>query len=257
MLEKYKYDLLHGYEKIAALQAPVVYREINNENGYEENYEKDGGDIVIDYIQFSDGYTVFAVIPELTAFIKDFSLLYTEDLFSLNAFLYLFDYLETYIRKYPRWLYKEDNALEKYMIYYGLGDKNKIIKSKIQQSTIQCTVESSFLNLTNEYKKFEQNNNYFGTLIDNNIVAISGTNGMENEIVDIGVDTNINHRRKGYAVSNITALSAFLLNKGYLVKYSCNSLNMPSMKTAVSSGFDIIAKSKTIWCPSNKLLNAE
>ena len=67
MLNEFKNNLLFGYDK---LSAKTIFREINKENGYEEDFEKDGGDIVINYLQFNDGYTVFAVIPELMAFIK-------------------------------------------------------------------------------------------------------------------------------------------------------------------------------------------
>jgi len=240
MLDKFKKDLLYG----ALSNDKMIFREVNTNNGYQKDT-----DIVMEYTQFCDGYTVFALLPELMAFAKEFSK--SKDLFNLNAFEYLFDYLETYIKQYPRWLYREDNALGKYMVYYGLDDKQKIDYSKIQNSTVQFTVESPYQNVTNEYKELSPNGIYYGTLIDDKIVSITGTNGMENEVVDIGVETHKYYRNKGYAVSNIAALSAHLLNIGRIVKYGCNNLNTYSNKTAVSSGFQIIAREKTIWCPHN------
>jgi len=255
MLEKFKRDLLFNYDKFANLQSKIIFREINKESGYEEDIEKDGGDIVMDYTQFNDGFTSFSIIPELMDFIREFSLKFSEDFFSIKAFEYLFEYIENYIKKYPRWLYKEEEALKKYMVYYGLADKQEINHSKIQKNTVQLTLNSSYENITDEYKELYPDNVFFGTLIGNEIVSITGTNGMQNEIVDIGVDTNINHRNKGYAVSNITALSDYLLNNNRMVKFSCNNLNTFSIKSAESSGFKLIAKEKTIWCPRNELLN--
>lgn len=249
MLEKFKKDLLYGYEKLANPQFKIIFREIIKENGYEENIEIDGGDVVIDYLQFNDGYTVFSVIPELMDFVKNFAIMFSKDLFDIKAFEYLFDYLETYIKKYPRQLYREEEALEKYMIYYGLNDKHRIEYSKIQDNTVQFTSANQYQNITDEYKELSIDGVYFGTLIGNNIVSVTGTNGMDNEVVDIGVETHIDHRHKGYALSNIAALSDYLLNIGRVVKYGCNNLNVYSNRSAVSSGFEIIAKEKTIWYP--------
>jgi hypothetical protein len=251
MLEIFKKDLLHGYEKFTNSQSKIVFREINKENGYEEDIEKDGGDIVIDYTQFHDGFTCFSVIPELMEFVKKFSMTFSDDFFSIKAFEYLFDYLEKYIKKYPRWLYRQEEALVKYMVYYGLSNKQKIAYSKIQNTTKQIAIGSPYQNITDEYKELYPDNAYFGTLIGNEIVSITGTNGMENEVVDIGFDTNINHRNKGYAVSNTIGLSEYLLNNNRMVKISCNNLNTFSNKSAISSGFQLIAKEKTIWCPYN------
>jgi len=251
MLEKFKRDLLYNYEKFVNLQSKVNFRVINKESGYEEDIEKDGGDIVMDFTQFNDGFTSFSVISELMEFARGFSSAFSDDFYSLKAFEHLFEYIENYIKKYPRWLYREEEALEKYMVYYGLGDKQEIAHSKLQKTTIKLTADSHYKNITDEYKELYSDNIYFGTLIGDEIVSITGANGMQNEIVDIGVDTNINHRNKGYAVSNIVALSDYLLSNNHMVKFSCNNLNTFSIKSAISSGFKLIAKEKTIWCPRN------
>lgn len=252
MIHTFKNDLLFGYDKLITSQSNILFREINRENGYEENIDKDGGDIVINYMQFHDGFTIFAVIPELMDFIQEFALTFSNDFFDIKSLEYLFVYLETYIKRYPRWLYREDEALEKYMVYYGLEDRQMIDYSKIQSSTVQITADSPYLNITDEYKELSPDGVYFGTLIGHEIVSITGTNGMDNEVVDIGVETHKDYRHKGYAVSNIVALSDYLLRIGRVVKYSCNNLNTFSIQAALSSGFHIVAKEKSIWCPLNR-----
>ena len=96
MLNAFKHDLLLGYRKLAASNDRMLFREVNTGNGYLED-----SNIVMDYTQFIDGFTVFAVIPELMAFARDFALQYANDLYSISAFQYLFNYLEQHIEKYP------------------------------------------------------------------------------------------------------------------------------------------------------------
>jgi len=245
MLDMFKKDLLYGYGRLASSDDKVIFRTVDTDNGYQANT-----DIVLEYTQFNDGFTVFAVNPELMRFAKEFTVKYSLDLFGLQAFEHLFEYIETsYISKHERWLYRDEEALEKYMVYYGLGDKHKIDQSKIQPSTVRYTIDSPYRNITDEYQQLSPDGVYFGTLIGDEIVSITGTNGMENEVVDIGVETHIAHRQKGYALSNITALSEYLLDIGRVVKYGCNNLNVYSNKAAISCGFEMIAKEKTIWCP--------
>lgn len=71
------------------------------------------------------------------------------------------------------------------------------------------------------------------------IVSAARTNEFDpcDSCPEITVETAIGHRGKGYAASNVTALSNELLKSFPLVSYVCSRYNRPSQKTAQKAGF--------------------
>jgi hypothetical protein len=251
MLQKIKSDLLSSYTKnIDNINSSIVFLEINKENMYNEHYDCD---IPFKYLLFNDDCSVFAAIPEFMEFAISYSEMYKQDLFSKEACEFLFGYIGDNMKKYERRPYTDNQELEKYMIYSILENKSDIPHGKIQNTTIQFKYDTLYKNITNVFTELSQDCIYYGTLIGENIVSIVGTNTPilkypNAEIVYIGVETHENYRQKGYAISNVVAMSEYLLSNGYIVKWGCNSKNINSIKTAASCGFREIAKEKAVFC---------
>jgi hypothetical protein len=94
---------------------------------------------------------------------------------------------------------------------------------------------------------------FYGTLLGNKIVSIVGCNNaiqplQSPTVVDIGLETHEDYKQNGYALSNVAAMSNYLISYGHVVKYCCNNKNTNSIKTAISSGFKVVANEKTFWC---------
>ncbi|HBN83765.1 MAG TPA: hypothetical protein DDZ89_07955 [Clostridiales bacterium] len=251
MLQKIKADLLRNYtQNIIDPQSSITFIEIDKEKMYDENSDSD---VPFKYIQFQDGCIIFATIPKLLEFAKNYYEIFKNGLFNKKAFEYLFENISVKMKKYERKPYTVNRELEKYMSYSILDDKTDIPYEKIQNSTIQFKADTPYKNITNSYIELSQDCIYYGTLIGENIVSIVGTNTPimkypNSEVVYIGVETHENYRQKGYAISNVAAMSDYLLSNGYIVKWGCNSLNISSIKTASSCGFREIAKEKTVFC---------
>lgn len=74
-------------------------------------------------------------------------------------------------------------------------------------------------------------------------VAVSSESLSNAEcIIEIGTETAVEHRNKGYAVAAVRALSEFLCNKGYKVLYKCHHKNVASSAVAKKAGFDEVGK---------------
>lgn len=62
------------------------------------------------------------------------------------------------------------------------------------------------------------------------------------EWVEIGTETAVGYRNRGYARAAVRALSAFLTARGFAVLYKCHRENKASIATAKSAGFDELGK---------------
>jgi len=82
----------------------------------------------------------------------------------------------------------------------------------------------------------------FATIIDNKIVSCASAgydvDKMDNYIVEISTATHKDYRGKGYAVANVVALCAYILEmqEKREIHYITDSNNIASQKTASSAG---------------------
>lgn len=60
--------------------------------------------------------------------------------------------------------------------------------------------------------------------------------------VEIGTETAVGYRGKGYAQATVRALSAFLTQKGYRVLYKCHHENLASAAVARGAGFEEVGR---------------
>lgn len=205
------------------------------------------------YVQFEDGDVYFYSISEYSNFARDFYSAYADDLFGEKALEYLYKALGKKVRNFKLKPYILNYEKEKYLLTYGMSDKSSIAHSKIKPSTVQFKCDTSYENTTNAYKGYAPDGIYYGTLIGNDIVCIVGSNNeirpaVKGNVVSIGVETHEDHKRKGYALSNIAAMCDYLISNGQTVEYYCGSNNLYSIKTALASGFKPVAREKTFFC---------
>jgi len=216
---------------------------------------------VFRFIQFVDDKSVIVwAIPEIFNIIINHIKLFQDDLFSDKSVDCLYNNLFE-IAKSEQWNIEPERMKNYVYVTYGINDKNKLNISKKQDTTIKFYSNTPYkvLNIGDfDVKKYDSKVFYYGTLIDNNIVSVAryGLHICENpdllnESVDIDIDTNEDYRQRGYAVSNVIALTEHLLSgekevaNVKEVTYQTSNYNIESQKTALSAGFKEIAKEKS------------
>jgi hypothetical protein len=203
------------------------------------------------FIQFIDGEILTSVAPGLENFTAAFMKNFSNRVFSAEALACLEAELPEELFALGFESLMTSGKYNPYTFMYGCADKTALHPEKIQATTVQFDSKTEFVNTTESYNPFFDLTNpriYFGTVLDEkNIVSIVG-HAMELgllpelDAVSVGVETNADYRRRGYAVSNVTAMTQYLLELGHIVTYSCHSKNENSQKTALSAGFIKIAE---------------
>ena len=85
----------------------------------------------------------------------------------------------------------------------------------------------------------------FGTVINGELIswAIENCHYLEDGSTEIGVETNVNNRKKGYAVSNVAALCDCLQKNGIsTINYECSSDNIASLRTAQKANLEYVGE---------------
>lgn len=84
----------------------------------------------------------------------------------------------------------------------------------------------------------------FVTVEEGTVVALATVNErlQKGAYLEITVETAPAYRRRGYAVSNVAALSAYLLSKGATVAYCCRNTHTKSNKVARRVGFHRVGR---------------
>lgn len=80
----------------------------------------------------------------------------------------------------------------------------------------------------------------YAVVKEGQIVSVAVTcEGVQNdgEIVEIGTETAVGHRKNGYAAAAVRALTAYLCENGHKVLYKCHHENAASAAVASSVGF--------------------
>ena len=147
-----------------------------------------------------------------------------------------------------------------YNILYAINDLQKLNLFKKQGTTIKFDQTVQY-DIIEDYVHVDRHRQgvYYGTLIKDKIVSTACwndyrksfeiINGKKKDTIEIGVGTHENYRRRGYAVSNIVALSEHILNIPHIqyVTYCPAGSNINSQKTAESAGFSKISREKSFY----------
>ena len=86
----------------------------------------------------------------------------------------------------------------------------------------------------------------YGISVDEKIVSVAiahRTGLMEDTIADVGIETAVPYRRRGYARAAVYAVADHCISKNGEAWYECSPRNMASQATALSVGFLPLAES--------------
>ncbi|MBQ8163711.1 MAG: GNAT family N-acetyltransferase [Clostridia bacterium] len=144
------------------------------------------------------------------------------------------------------WKYFTDDYFPKH-IYTFLA--SSVSDDLILPSTVFVKSIEKYENLT-EYELEGNDDGYFVTVLENKIVSVCEINVSDAFInaKEINVYTNENYRKKGYGVSNVMAMTKYLLSKGEKVAYTAPKDNIASQKVAKKCGFDKISETYYYIC---------
>ncbi|QHT59064.1 hypothetical protein GXP70_03210 [Paenibacillus lycopersici] len=249
-----KAERLQRYGQDGERSGRVTFHEIRIHGDKENMYDAAADAYVpMKYVQFADSEVVIAALADDMDFARGFYASYADDLFGTQALQCLYAHIGSDMRRFQLKPYAANDDMDKHLMIYGLGDASRQALSNVHPSTVRFQSGTGYANITGSYRELAPGRDYYGTLIGSDIVSIVGCNNEIppaplSAVVDIGLETHADYRRNGYAVSNVTAMSAYLTGKGHVVQYCCNNRNANSIRTAAACGFQAVANEKTVWC---------
>lgn len=187
------------------------------------------------HVEQNEGKTKIFAYPSVAALCEEYEQYFSEDLFSDAALDFLRDGCVPFCNELG---YSE----EKHPKNWGY---NFIYREDAPQAEIACERirrAGKYENLTTfdiaaclAYERV-----IYAVVEDGKIVSVAVTceaPGKEDDLVEIGTETAVGYRQKGYAKAAVCALTAHLRERGYRVLYKCHHENLASTKVARSAGF--------------------
>lgn len=192
------------------------------------------------------GVVEFEIYSGIRKKIKLFEKNFKGRYFTEKALLSLGTSLDAYIEEHG---YERDKkGATRYYYSYEAKDREAIDTSLIQENSLLLTdkIAVSYRNRTTFSLKelLEKNIVAFVTVVEDEVVSIATVNEtLENtNCLEVTVETSVAHRGKKYAESNVSALTAYLLEKGATVAYCCRNTNTKSNKIARRVGFERVGR---------------
>lgn len=203
-----------------------------------------GFDMIIPFSVSAGGGNICVTAGKhFRAVAEEFERRFSDSPFSLEARDFVFDSLLSILQGSG---YSPDrDAFDILTVTYILEDLPEIKRDAELCNVIQLSEAefSEYENLTD----FEPDELFFGNedqlplfavLDGNTVVAVSAVNGnVSDGCAEISADTAEEYRRHGFGRTCVTAISAYLLERGISVKYVCFSDNEASCALARSVGF--------------------
>jgi len=93
----------------------------------------------------------------------------------------------------------------------------------------------------------------YGFVEDRRVVSVAYAHRsgiMEDQVVDIGVETAEGYRRKGYAKTVVSAVTAHMVQAGGQALYACSPRNFASIATARSVGYELYGRRIHVPAPA-------
>lgn len=153
---------------------------------------------------------------------------------------------------------KEESVLDAFMKDCGIKKEEQYLFKFIDRNEYIPKVEDKYelveINMSNydmlsgritptfswqSKEAFLENGFGYCLLINGKFAACSFSAGISNEYVDIGVETAIEYRGKGFGKMVAAAMVSEICNRGMIPVWECNTSNTASMKLACSIGFCI------------------
>lgn len=215
-------------------------------------------------------YVLEAERSFVVPFVMNFDISNDEKIMYVEAYSDVADVATDFINKYDgRWFSKQgldrlDDIFTPYLEKHGYcRDKygmyryyRSFIRSnplsedellKIKENTFMLkNLDEDFDNIAGLSSDYGEDLPYesFVTVEDGKIVSVATVNDSnpDSNLIEITVKTNAKYRSKGYGMSNVLALTRYLIEKGVHVAYCCSKNNTASIKLAKKCGFVEIGK---------------
>ncbi len=197
---------------------------------------------LLEIVEDENGRTVNAE-DEIKELISPFAKMPSDSLFCENTAKELEKLL---LERASAFGYRTESAIQ---TVYAIKERDKVNKRLILDSTEPLLPDNNYENLTDtEIDPLSLGYLCFGTVSDGKILSAASENPHPDDstVIDIGVETSPEHRGHRYALSNVAALTYYLLDPGMTVTYTVDDSNVPSHKIAQKVGFTRIEQSLII-----------
>ncbi len=196
-----------------------------------------------------DGDVYIEVFPTYEAEAREFEKNFSEDPFSPDALAFIWERIGAPMAK--RGYEDEKKFRHRWYYNYVLKSAENLNFGAILPGTDRLTKKlirgKKDLTTFDLDRYIEEEIPAFVHVTDGQIVSIAAENaacsgdfdddGECGGVTEIGVETAVRHRRRGYAASCAAALSRELIGEGIYVTYETDCDNTASQKTAESAGF--------------------
>ena len=95
--------------------------------------------------------------------------------------------------------------------------------------------------------------NVYGIVLEDHIVSVAYAHPsglMEDQVVDLAVETAAPYRRSGYARAVVSAVTVHMTSTGGEALYTCSLDNLASIATAISVGYELYGNAIVVATPS-------
>lgn len=192
------------------------------------------------HVEQNNGETKIFAYPFAAKLCEEYENRFSYDLFSDAALDFLRDGCKEFCSELG---YKE----EKYPKNWGY---NFVCRENTASEDISCERirrDRKYKNLTtfNIGQCLAYERVIYAVVKEGRIVSVAVTSesvSQADDIIEIGTETAVGYRKKGYSSAAVRALSEFLCSKGLKVLYKCHHENTASTAVARSAGFDEVGK---------------
>lgn len=218
-------------------------RWIVDEEGQDFVLSNDWDTIIpISFLQIGDTLTL-SVFPDVETEMRAHFDKYQEKPFSKEALSAMWDALAPFMAK---WGYGDDRFRDRWGYVYRLYSQNELTLTPFS-STRRLVAEDEDKNQTTFDIEMSCDEGLlgYGTFENDQVVSLAMTHEPVDPppaIIEVGVETIPSARGKGLASSNLSALSADLLSRGFTVEYRCQRYNHASRHVAERTGMKQVGR---------------
>ena len=152
------------------------------------------------------------------------------------------------LREYAKSLGYEPDGYLTHTFILNYRFDSELNSSLILPDTLRLDDLSAYTDLTDTEFDTEEFP-VFASLVGGRLVSVCGANGfIEENTVEIAVATAAPFGGRGYALSNVTAMTNFLKKSGFDVAYQCYPDNEASISLARSAGFYLHSRDYNYVC---------
>lgn len=190
------------------------------------------------------------VYPRIRGLADEFTARFGTDFFSDEPRLWLSGHMKGYLDEWGYTEWTEETYTHSF-VYVFDADMKPDRTLILPETRLLDPERDDKINITGQFisGKMWDGDDYaytaFGSIADGKLVSVAAENShwREDDETEIGITTANLYRKRGFAVSNLTALCEYKLSRGIKrIFYSCASDNIASIKTAEAAGFRLLGR---------------